>query len=185
MLTCFVHMHRLTLVVICLLTVPAILSSAELTDSDKKRIVNQMFVDYSKEFPSVKTITSKKAMENAGSEALIFVDVRHEREMEVSVIPGSITKAEFLSQKGSYSDKTIIVYCTIGYRSGLFAREMQKQGIDTYNLNGGILSWVLEGGQVRNKTGTVKQVHVYGEKWRYVPEGYEAIVFGFFEKVFK
>jgi sodium/bile acid cotransporter 7 len=167
------------------MTVPAILTAAELTDADKKRIVNQMFAEYSKEFPSVKTIDPKKAMDLAGSEDLVVVDVRHEKEMAVSVIPGAITKSEFLSQKESYHDKTIVVYCTIGYRSGIFAAEMQKQSFDVYNLKGGILSWVLEGGQVRNNTGIVKQVHVYGEKWRYVPDGYDAVVFGFFERMLK
>jgi hypothetical protein len=28
-----------------------------------------------------------------------------------------------------------------------------------------------------------KRVHVYGEKWNYLPEGYEAVMFGFFGKL--
>jgi len=185
MLTGLENIRRFVLVVISLMAVPAILNAAELTVADKKRIVSQMFAEYSKEFPSVKTMGPKKALAIAGSEDLVLVDVRHEKEMAVSIIPGAVTKSEFLSQKESYSDKTIVAYCTIGYRSGIFAAEMQKQGMDVYNLKGGILSWVLEGGQVRNNTGIVKQLHVYGDKWSYVPEGYDAIVFGFFERMLK
>lgn len=179
------NIHKLMIVLVSLLAVPAILFATELNDSDKKRIVYQMFSEYSKGFPSVKVLTPKKAMNIAGSGRLVVVDVRDNREIDVSIIPGAITQKTFLGQADKYKNKTIVAYCTIGYRSGIFAREMQKKGIDVFNLKGGILAWTLEGGKVYDSNGIATRIHVYGEKWKYAPKGYEAVVFGFFEKMFK
>jgi len=179
------NIHKLMIVLVSLLAIPAILFSAELNNTDKKRIVYQMYSDYSKKFPSVKVLTPKKTMHLADSGKLVVVDVRDNREIDVSIIPGAITQKTFLGQTDKYKDKTIVAYCTIGYRSGIFASEMQKRGIDVYNLKGGILAWTLEGGKVYDSKEPVKRIHVYGEKWKYVPKGYEAVVFGFFEKMFK
>lgn len=179
------HILKSPIILVSLILIPTILFSAELNDSDKKRIVYQMYSEYSKEFPSVKVLTPKKAMDLAESGKLVVVDVRDNREIDVSIIPGAITQKKFLSQADKYKNKTIMAYCTIGYRSGIFAREMQKKGIDVFNLKGGILAWTLEGGKVTDSNGIVRRIHVYGEKWKYAPKGYEAVVFGFFEKIFK
>jgi len=61
---------------------------------------------------------------------------------------------------------------------------MSNKGIDIYNLKGGLLAWLLEGGKVYDTNGETKRVHVYGKKWNYLPRGYEPVFFSFFEKYF-
>jgi rhodanese-related sulfurtransferase len=184
-LTQLIQLPKSLMVLVSLLVIPTILFSAELADSDKKRIVYQMFSEYSKEFPSVKVLEVKQAMRLAESRERVVVDVREAEEIDVSIIPGAITQKSFLGLPDKFKNKTIVAYCTIGYRSGIFAREMKKSGIAVYNLKGGILAWTLEGGNVYDSNGIARRIHVYGEKWAYPPKGYEAVVFGFFEKMFK
>ena len=93
-----------------------------------------------------------------------------------SYIPGSISKKEFNKSRSDYRDHKIVAYCTIGYRSGLFASKLQKENFDVVNLKGSILSWVNAGQPVITSDGSeIKKVHVYGKKWDLLPEGYEGM----------
>ncbi len=151
---------------------------------DRKKIVYNMYEGYKKEFTSVEDMTPKMAMRLMEENRVLFVDARKPAEIKVSMLPGAVTKEDFLKTPFKYKGKTVVAYCTIGYRSGKFAEEMKTKGILIYNLKGGILSWVLESGKVFDTNGESKRVHVYGEKWNYLPEGYEAVVFGFFDRWF-
>ena len=115
---------------------------------------------------------------------VLFIDTRKPSEMKVSMLPGALSKEAFLKDPLKYRDLTIIAYCTISYRSGDFAVRMSNKGIDIYNLEGGLLAWVLEGGKVYDAGRETKRVHVYGKKWNYLPKEYEPVFFSFFEKYF-
>lgn len=176
----------ISFVIIILLTAssPA-RAGTDLTDEEKKTIVYAMYRDYQKkDFPDVPDIHPKQAMVLVRDGKVVFVDTRSQSEMNISMLPDSISQETFLNHPEKYRDKTVITYCTISYRSGKFAQEMKKQNVPVYNLAGGILAWVLEGGKIYNKTGETKQIHVYGENWDYPANGYESVQFGFFEKLF-
>eukprot|EP00898_Chlorokybus_atmophyticus_P002204 jgi/Chlat1/2985/Chrsp2S08917 len=98
---------------------------------------------------------------------------------QVSVIPGALHKEEFEAKKDSYKEGIIVLYCTIGLRSGKYAAALRAQGFDARNLKGSILSWTHEGGELE-EPGThapTKRVHTYGEKWALAAEGYEPVYF--------
>jgi sodium/bile acid cotransporter 7 len=103
--------------------------------------------------------------------------------MAVSTLPGAIDKQTFLQNQKRYQAKTVVAYCTIGYRSGLFAQEMAGLGIRIDNLKGGILAWTLKGGQVFNQNGATKRLHVYGPQWDLAPSEYKTIKFGLLERL--
>jgi rhodanese-related sulfurtransferase len=157
-------------------------SDPPLTDQQKKEIVYQMYSNYKKEFPSIKDITPLEAMKQMDSGRILFVDIRTPAEMEVSMLPNAISKEDYLKNISTYASYTIVAYCTISYRSGKFCEEMEKKGIRIFNLKGGILAWVHEGGKVYDAKGETKRVHVHEEKWNYLPQGYEPVMFGFLEK---
>jgi len=157
-------------------------SQSELTDEQKKKIVYQMYADYKKEFPEVKDISPIEAMKLMRTGKVVFVDMRRVAEMEVSTLPNAITKDAFLKDPSRYKDWTVVGYCTISYRSGLFAKEMSEKGVMIYNLSGGLLAWVLEGGKVYDSNGETKRIHVYDQEWNYPPQGYESVMFSFWEK---
>lgn len=154
------------------------------TDREKKAVVYQMYAEYKKDFPEIIDIDPLEAMALQKRGEVVFVDTRTPAEMQVSMLPDAIGKSVFQKQMRRYTDRKIVAYCTISYRSGLFAAEMARQGITIYNLRGGILAWTLEGGKVYNGKKPVKRIHVYGEKWNFPPKGYKSVLFGFFEKLF-
>ena len=178
------HMNLWLRLLTGILIFQAMFCNAELTDARKKEIVYQMYADYKKDFPSVHDISPREAMRLMKTADMLFVDVRKPAEMNVSMLPNAITKEEFLKNPSKYKDVRIVAYCTISYRSGIFAKEMEKKGIRINNLAGGLLAWVLEGGKIYDAHGESKRIHVYGQKWNYPPRGYEPVMFNFFEKYF-
>jgi sodium/bile acid cotransporter 7 len=134
-----------------------------------------MYEDYKKSFPEVEDITPKQAMKLMQSGNVIFVDTRKSKEQKVSMLPGAVTEKDFKKNSEQYRDQVLIGYCTISYRSGKLAKELERKGITMLNLRGGMLAWIHEGGKVYDANGETKRVHVYKKKWNYVPEGYEAV----------
>ena len=156
-----------------------------LSEKEKKTAVYAMYEGYrAKEFPEVPDIHSTEALALQESQPIVFVDTRTEAEMAVSMLPGAIPQSKFLAHPESYTNKLVIAYCTIGYRSGKFAQEMEPKGIRVRNLAGGILAWVLEGGKINNTDGETKKIHVYGKEWDYPAAGYSSVRFGFFQRLF-
>ncbi len=62
---------------------------------------------------------------------------------------------------------SVVAYCTIGLRSGLFVRKLRSQGVaGAVNMKGSILSWCHAGGQlVHVGQHSTNRVHVYGSTW--------------------
>jgi len=169
-----------------LLVVPhASSGDSHLSDAQKKEIVYRMYQDYKvKDFPGVTDISPRNAMELLQSGNIVFVDTRKPEEMSVSMLPNAISREEYLQDTVKYKEKIVVAYCTISYRSGILAEELASRGVAIYNLKGGLLAWVLEGGKVYDAGGETKKIHVYGKKWNYAPSGYETVTFGFFERLF-
>lgn len=107
----------------------------------------------------------------------VLVDVREKKEYAVSIIPGAVTQKEFEKDKDRYKSHQIIVYCTIGYRSGEYTEKLADEGFSAYNLVGGVLAWAHEGHSFTglDDGNETNRVHVYGKKWNLVPKGYEAV----------
>lgn len=99
----------------------------------------------------------------------ILVDRREPEELEVSMIPGAISDIDFEKkvERGELEPTTpVVVYCSVGYRSGLYGKDLQDQGFaEVYNLYGGIFHWVNSGRGVENVRGVTDSVHTYNKKW--------------------
>ncbi|SER63302.1 Rhodanese-related sulfurtransferase [Nitrosomonas sp. Nm51] len=120
------------------------------------------------EFDKIPTISSKSLHPQLMSNNFryVIVDVRTPEERRVSMIPGAISQKDFERNRTDYQNKKIVVYCTIGYRSGHYARLLRQQGFDAYNLSEGILGWTHIGGQLINAQGqATRRIHVYSRPW--------------------
>ncbi len=107
---------------------------------------------------------------------LVIIDVREKFERDISVIPGSISKAEFEANKKKYIQYNVVVHCTIGFRSTEYAKSLIPEGFIVSVLKGGILGWIHAGQAIIDKEGKeTKKVHVFTEAWNLVPKGYESI----------
>ena len=105
-----------------------------------------------------------------------IVDVRTPEEQNVSIIAGAIDQVSFERNQADYQNQKIIVYCTIGYRSGFYTRLLRKNGFDAYNLSEGVLGWTHINGRLLDHKGQpTKQVHVYSRPWNLGVEHYTAV----------
>lgn len=150
-------------------------SMKHLSDSEKKKIVYSMYANYKRSFPDVMDIMPNKAMELMNEKQAVLLDARTSSERQVSMLPGAISYEQLVKNPEEYRDKIIINYCTISYRSAKLTRQLIKQGWTAYNLSGGLLAWLLEGGKVYDASGETRRIHVYGKRWNYPPDGYEAV----------
>ena len=151
------------------------LSSEDRSDGVNRQKVEDMYDGYKKQFPDVRDLSPQKAMILTAEGKAVFIDIREAREQQVSMLPGAITEKEFMNDPAKYKDAVKIAYCTISYRSGKYAQKLQENGIPMYNLRGGILAWVHEGGKVYDQNGETHRIHVYGRKWDLGPKGYQAV----------
>lgn len=120
------------------------------------------------EFPDLPEFSSQslKALSREEKRDYIVVDVRTPEERNVSIITGAINQEFFESTMASYQDKKIIVYCTIGYRSGFYTTILRQKGLNAYNLSAGILGWThVDGGLVNSQGQETDEVHVYSRPW--------------------
>lgn len=118
-----------------------------------------------------------KELRNIQTEVHIF-DTRNVEEYDVSHIPG----AAFLGYE-SFDPKilqevpkndTIVLYCSVGYRSEKIGEKLLKMGYTkVYNLYGSLFEWVNEDYPLVDINGRpTKKVHTYNRNWsQWVAEG--------------
>jgi len=93
------------------------------------------------------SLTPAAAVQLMNSEDVVVVDVREPSE----TVGGKIAKAiqipvgavaKRIAELEKHKDKTLLVYCKTGARSGLACKELGKQGFaKVFSLNGGIMAW--------------------------------------------
>jgi len=161
-----------------LYTAQTVQGDGGMSDNQKRETVYRLYDTYKRKFPQVTDILPQQVMEGMKKDTVLLVDTRRPAEMKISMLHGAVTVDHFEDRLGQNSQLTVVAYCTIGYRSGLFAAKMAPKGVTVLNLKGGILAWILEGGKVHDANGSdVNRVHVYGKKWDLVPAGYESVKF--------
>jgi len=164
--------------------------------SSSEQKAQKLLESYAAKFPRVPVAGTKEVQELIDNGEAILVDVRSAAEHSVSTIQGSLTKTEFeqLPQE-AFEGKTVIPYCTIGYRSGQYATKLIdiKEGrrksklatklAKTKNiLNGcGVVLWTHDSEAAPlvdpESKQPVNKVHVFGSTWDFAAEGYESVTF--------
>ena len=161
---------------ILVLTICGCQNNEVLSDRERQVKIETMYRQYAEEFPQVEGITVAKLQQlQQQGKKIVSIDVRSPEEILVSRIPGAITAAEFNNNIEQYSDAIAIAYCTIGYRSGLYAQKLQQQGVEVLNLEGSLLAWSHAGGELVNELGTTNKIHVFGRRWELAAADYEPV----------
>lgn len=106
----------------------------------------------------------------AKNKKIVFIDTREIEEYKVS----HIKNAKFVGYdnfnaarlKGVEKSTIVIVYCSVGYRSGIIGKKLISLGYkQVFNLFGGIFSWANNENPVFSNNNEVKKVHPYNNKW--------------------
>jgi len=129
---------------------------------------------------SCEEVASVVLQGKGSSEPLIIIDTRTQEEQQVSMLPGPVlTKEEFEQKQEEFMHHKVVCYCTIGMRSGLFAKRLREQGFSAYNLDGSILGWTHHNYPLleKDRRTETRRVHVYGKQWALQAEGYESVAF--------
>lgn len=148
-----------------------------MSDEEKRERIEALYQKYTKKFPKVEGITAVELLADLEKgRDVVLVDVRKPKEQAVSMIPGAITQADFERRQEALEDRTIVTYCTAGYRSGLFAKKLQKKGLEVLNLEGSLLAWTHAGGPLVDSDGQPTQrLHVYSSDWSLEASAYDPI----------
>ena len=99
----------------------------------------------------------------ADGEPLTLLDVRRPEEFAVSHLRGA-RQVDPGATPGAPSGR-VVVYCSVGYRSGALAARLREQGVHAHNLVGGIFQWANEGREVVRDGRPVRRVHPFDRTW--------------------
>jgi rhodanese-related sulfurtransferase len=93
------------------------------------------------------SLTPAAAVQLMNKEDVVVLDVREAAETiggkiarAVQIPVGAVAKR--IGELDKHKDKTVLVYCKSGARSGVACKELGKHGFDkVYSLNGGLMAW--------------------------------------------
>lgn len=126
-------------------------------------------------FEGVPTITTAAlAARLAGADPPLLVDARTAEEYAVSHLPGARRVAPDADPGVALADvprdRPVAVYCSVGWRSAVFAERMAAAGfVAVVNVEGSIFRWVLEDRPLVDGTGApTARVHAFGAPWSWL-----------------
>ncbi len=105
------------------------------------------------------------------SEKIVFLDSRESEEYKVSHMAEAIwvgyDNIDWTKINGIDKNTTIVIYCSVGYRSGKLGEQLIKKGYkNVKNLYGGLFNWANNGGKIVNSSGVqTTEIHGYNKTW--------------------
>ena len=138
---------------------------------NRSHLVTSMANTLDKQFPGVPSLSRSTLTKHSQ-----LIDLRSSAERNISTIKNAISLDDYNADPKLYLDKQLVAFDTMGQRSIQWVSKKRAQGLDAYNLHGGILAWAHDGGSFVDQQGhDTKVVHVYSKAWDMLPEGFEAI----------
>lgn len=117
-------------------------------------------------FPEVQQISTSQLSEwlaDSRRENPILLDARTADEFDVSHLPHALHE---LPGGALASGRPVVVYCSIGWRSSVTARELMHAGFtNVSNLEGSIFAWAAEGRPLESHGKPAREVHPYDSRW--------------------
>ncbi len=152
---------------ICVIIVPASFADSEQFAERWKQTINLVRDD----FPTVNQLSTRQLSQwlDEGKEVLLL-DTREPEEFKISHLKNAhlATSARDALKviEQTSEDSTIVLYCSVGYRSSKIAERLEKRGFkNVYNLEGSLFQWANEGRPVYRGIQPTKTVHPYDDEW--------------------
>lgn len=124
---------------------------------------------YKNSVPTMETAELREKLLN--NESLVLLDSREQDEFEVSHISGALPvgyeQFDIKSLDNTPKDASIIVYCSVGYRSERIGEKLKEAGFENvYNLYGGVFQWTNDGFELVDQDGKpTNKIHAYSKTW--------------------
>ncbi len=123
-------------------------------------------------FPTVNTISTEELatwLEDKHRKDPLLFDARTPLEYFISHLHGAYfipSKSIELENTIEDSSTPIVTYCSVGYRSAILARKLQKMGYkQVFNLEGSLFAWFSENRPVFCDDKIVSSIHPYNLFW--------------------
>ncbi len=125
------------------------------------------------EYPDVPQITTRKLaslLADGTANTILLLDARTRAEYRLSHLKGAVhagDTASALRAIGAHPPgSTIVVYCSVGYRSARLANRLRQRGItNVFNLEGSLFQWANEGRHLYRGPDRVHEAHPYDRNW--------------------
>ena len=124
-------------------------------------------------FPDVPQMTTRQLAAIQAHDAvpkIVLLDARTTAEFNVSHLPGAVlasnTRMALDALEANDPERTVVVYCSVGYRSSRLAEELRGRGFENvFNLEGSLFQWANEGRPLYHGDERVYEAHPYDEEW--------------------
>lgn len=122
-----------------------------------------------RKFPRVQHVSTETLAMIAPAEKPILLDTRTADEYTVSHLANAQLVDPYRQDFSDFDlprDRSIVTYCSVGYRSSATAERLQAAGYThVANLEGSIFEWANQGRPVYCHGEVVQQVHPYSALW--------------------
>lgn len=124
-----------------------------------------------RDFPDTPTMSIDDLRQrlNDSSPDIRLIDVRRPAEYTVSRLPGAVHEPDIeriAAAAEADPGQTLVVYCSVGYRSAEVAEQLHKRGHrNVFNLRGSIFAWANRGLPLIGPDGPTQQAHPYDAHW--------------------
>ena len=155
-------LHRISqLIFLVSLSIGALAQNPEGFDKMAKKMAD-------KTVPIIKSAQVVKLQ--AKGKKIVFLDAREIAEYKVSHIKEAIHVGyddfDLKTVKDISKNTTIVIYCSVGYRSGKIGKKLREAGFTSvFNLWGGLFDWANNGNEVYKNGKKVTTVHPYNKNW--------------------
>jgi rhodanese-related sulfurtransferase len=117
----------------------------------------------------VSSVSDSSLLSSTQQLPVLLLDARQQEEYAVSHLPGAVRvdpSATTFPELDSLSrERSIVVYCSVGYRSAQVTKRLREHGYAASNLRGSIFRWANEGRPVVRGDSVVREVHPYNDTW--------------------
>ena len=159
-----------------IITALGVIAGAALYAHNRPADLNALHQGIISDYSQVSHI-SAEAFDRQNTDDIILLDIREADEFAISHIAGAQRIDPEMSTENlltllpkDLTDKTIIVYCSVGRRSTALAARakaplLAKGAADIVNLEGGIFAWHNEKRPLTSASGSTDYIHPYNEYW--------------------
>ena len=124
-------------------------------------------------FPNVKSVNIsqfRQWLNEQSSSIPLVLDARSQEEYAVSHLKSAelieVNNSDIAVLPKVPLNTSIVVYCSIGYRSAKLVQQLQQAGYqNVFNLSGGIFEWTNQGKPIFKDKHPVEIVHPYNFLW--------------------
>ena len=124
-------------------------------------------------FPEVPQMTTQQLAVMRAQDAasdIVLLDARSVAEFNVSHLPGAVlasnARMALEALEANAPELTVVVYCSVGYRSSRLAEKLRARGFENvFNLEGSLFQWANEGRPLYRGKERAYRAHPYDEEW--------------------